>query len=240
MARRTDDGAKEPKAPKVKKQRWYHQVWQAYQMTRRADPAVTWWLLAAFLGIVAVALAIGAWWGHPVYTTLIGVPFGALAAMWILARRTEKAAYQQIHGQPGAALAALRTIRGGWQFTEEPVAFDGRNQDLVFRGVGRPGVVLVSEGAPHRAQRMLEAERKRTARVLPNVPIHLIQSGDEEDQVVLDKLASKVRKLKPTLTKAEVAEVTKRLNALGAARLPVPKGIDLTKARPDRKGLKGR
>ncbi|MGO2739556.1 MAG: DUF4191 domain-containing protein, partial [Cellulosimicrobium funkei] len=34
--------------------------------------------------------------------------------------------------------------------------------------------------------------------------------------------------------------VSKRLRALGVSRLPIPKGIDPTRARPDRKGLKGR
>ena len=38
----------------------------------------------------------------------------------------------------------------------------------------------------------------------------------------------------------EVGEVTKRLRALGGVRLPVPKGIDPYRVRPDRKGMKGR
>ena len=110
----------------------------------------------------------------------------------------------------------------------------------MFRGVGRAGVVLVSEGPPHRAKRLLDAERKRVARVLPNVPVTTIQVGDGEDQVALPKLPRAVQKLKPTLTKPETAEVSKRLRALGVSRLPIPKGIDPTRARPDRKGLKGR
>ncbi|CPU67517.1 Uncharacterised protein [Mycobacteroides abscessus] len=63
---------------------------------------------------------------------------------------------------------------------------------------------------------------------------------DGEDQVALPKLPRAVQKLKPTLTKPETAEVSKRLRALGVSRLPIPKGIDPTRARPDRKGLKGR
>jgi hypothetical protein len=49
-----------------------------------------------------------------------------------------------------------------------------------------------------------------------------------------------VQRLRATLTKTETAEVTKRLKALGGMRMPVPKGIDPMRARPDRKGLKGR
>jgi len=48
MARDTSASAE----PKVKKTRWYHQVWQAYQMTRKVDPAVTWIVLAVFVGFI--------------------------------------------------------------------------------------------------------------------------------------------------------------------------------------------
>jgi hypothetical protein len=226
--------------PKVKKTRWYHQVWQAYQMTRKSDPAVTWWLLAAFVGVLAVALVIGVLAGQVVYFIVVGVPFALLAAMFILARRAESAAYKQIEGQPGASLSALRTIRRGWEFPEEPVAIDPRTQDLVFRGVGRPGVVLVGEGPSNRVGKLLEGERKKIARILPNVPIHLIQAGNGDGQVPLRKLPRAVQKLKPTLSKLEAGEVTKRLRALGGARLPVPKGVDPYRARPDRKGMRGR
>ncbi|GMA89001.1 hypothetical protein GCM10025868_42510 [Angustibacter aerolatus] len=46
--------------------------------------------------------------------------------------------------------------------------------------------------------------------------------------------------MRPTLSKAEVVAVHKRLRALGAQRLPVPKGIDPMRARPDRRGMRGR
>ncbi|HRA50895.1 DUF4191 domain-containing protein [Actinotalea sp.] len=228
------------KPAKVKKVRWYHQLWQAYQMTRKVDPAVTWWLLGSFLGVLAIAVVIGLLVDQLVYLILLGLPFAALAAMYLLARRAETAAYRQIEGQPGASLSALRTIRRGWEFPEEPAAVDPRTQDLVFRGIGRAGIVLVGEGPSARIGRLLDTERKRTARVLPNVPITLLQAGSEEGQVPLRKLPRTVQKLKSTLTKQEVAEISKRLRALGGPRLPVPKGIDPMRARPDRKGMRGR
>ncbi len=227
-------------APTGKKTRWYHQVWQAYQMTRKNDPAVTWIVLAVFFGIIALGLVIGLLIGHWVYVLLLSIPFAALGAMFILARRAETAAYTQIEGQPGAAFAALGTIRRGWTFAQEPVAVDPRTQDMVFRGVGRPGVVLVGEGPASRIGKLLESERKRTARVISGAPITLIQVGDGEGQVALRKLPRAVQKLRPKLTKQEVAEVSKRLTALGGVRLPVPKGVDPMRARPDRKGMRGR
>ncbi len=228
------------KPAKVRKVRWYHQLWRAYQMTRKVDPSVTWWLLASFVGVLALALVIGLIAGQVVYLLVLGVPFALLAAMFLLARRAETAAYRQIEGQPGASLSALKTIRRGWEFPNEPAAFDARTQDLVFRGVGRAGIVLIGEGTSGRVDRLLEAERKKLNRILPNVPITLIQAGDGEGQVALRKLPRKVQRLRSKLTKQEVAEVSKRLRALGGPRLPVPKGIDPTKARPDRKGMRGR
>ncbi|GAA1867030.1 DUF4191 domain-containing protein [Myceligenerans crystallogenes] len=225
---------------KPKKQRWYHQVWAVFQMTRKQDPSAPWLMLGVFLAIVLVAVVIGLIWGQPIYMLIVGIPFGLLGAMFVLSRKAEKAAYTQIQGQPGAARAALGTVRGGWTFEDEPVAVDPRNQDFVFRGVGKAGVVLVSEGPAHRAQKLLDKEAKRTARVLPNVPVNTIQCGDGEGQVPLTKLARSVSKLKKQLTRNEVAVVSKRLKALGGARLPIPKGIDPTRMRPDRRAMRGR
>ncbi|MCG7286855.1 DUF4191 domain-containing protein [Cellulomonas sp. ACRRI] len=229
-----------PKPAKVKKTRWYHQVWQAYQMTRQQDPAVTWLILGVFVGIVALGQVLGlfflSWW----WWLLVSIPFGLLGAMFTLTRRAERAAYARIEGQPGAALSALGTIRRGWTFAQEPVAVAPRTQDLVYRGVGRPGIVLIGEGPANRIGKLLESERKRTARVLQGVPITLIEVGREEGQVPLPQLARKVQRLKPQLTKAEVGEVVKRLQALGAVKMPVPKGVDPMRVRPDRKGMRGR
>jgi hypothetical protein len=226
--------------PKPKKQRWYHQIWAAYQMTRRQDPSVTWILLGIFVGVVLLGAVIGLLTNALAYAIIVSVPFALLATMFMLTRRAERAAYTQIAGQPGAARAALGTVRGGWVFEDEPVAVNARTQDFVFRGVGRPGIVLVSEGPTHRVTRLLDDERRRVARVVPNVPITVIQMGDGEGQVPLTKVARSVTKLKPKLTRPEVTEVSKRLKALGGTRLPVPKGIDPFKARPDRKGMRGR
>lgn len=224
----------------AKKQGRLSQLKAVYAMTRRADPSVTWWMLLAFAGIVAVALAIGIATGHPVYATILGLPVALLAAMFILARKAERAAFSQIEGQPGAAGAALRVLRRGWTVEEQPVAVDPRTQDSVFRVVGRPGVVLVSDGPPHRVGKLLEAERRRVARVLPTVPVHLIQAGTGDGQVPLRKVPRAVTKLKPKLTKAEAAQVVKRLRSLGGMRPPIPQGIDPLRAKPDRRMMRGR
>jgi len=229
-----------PKAPKAKKTRWYRQLWAVFQMTRRHDPPAQWWMLGSFLAIVAVTVLVAAFTGLWFFTLFVGLPTALLVPLIILGRRAERAAYAQIDGQPGASVAALQTIRRGWTVEKEPVAVDPRTQDLVFRAVGKAGVVLVSEGPAARVGKLLESEKRRVARVLPNVPIHLIQYGNEEGQVPINRLVRTVQKLKGKLTAAETAEIAKRLKALGAIRLPVPKGIDPMRARPDRRGMRGR
>src|SRR5690625_518982 len=209
-------------------------------MTREAQPSITWWLVGSFVGIVALGLAIGFAGGHPVYVTRLSLPVALIVVMMLLSRPAERAAYSGIEGTPGAASSALGTIRRGWNIEEQPVAIEPRHQDVVFRAVGRPGVVLVSEGPAHRVKRMLESERRKVNRVAPNVTVHFIQVGRDEGQVPLPKLVKTIRRLRPTLTKAEVAAVSKRLRALQSSRPPIPKGIDPMRARPDRKGMRGR
>lgn len=236
----SDSPAPAGKKAKVRKRRWYHQLRDVYVMTRRYDPSITWWMLGVFVGAVAVFTVVGLLTGTLWYWLVLGIPTGFLLALIIMGRRAERAAYSQIEGQPGASIAALGTLKRGWTVEKEPAAVDARTQDMVFRVVGRPGVVLVSEGPANRVGKLVEGERKRVARILPNVPIHIVQLGRDEGQVPLPKLVGKVRKLKGKLTAAESAEVAKRLRALGAARPPVPKGIDPLRARPDRKGMRGR
>ena len=117
-----------------------------------------------------------------------------------------------------------------------------RNGDMVFRAVGRGGIVLIGEGPVPRVRKLLEAERRKVNRVAPNVQVHTFTVGDgaDEDQVPLRKVASRVQRLKPVLTKQEVDSVAKRLRALGGVRPPVPQGIDPMRARPDRRAMRGR
>lgn len=216
------------------------QMRQVFAMTRKADPSVVWWMLLVAAAVLLTALLIGLLTGHPIYATVLGLPMAVLGAMFVLARKAERAAYLQIEGEPGAAGAALRVLRRGWSVEEAPVALDPRTQDSVFRCIGRAGVVLVGDGPPHRIGRLLESERRKVARVVPSVPIHVVQAGSGEGQVPLRKVGKQVMKMKPKLTKAETAVVAKRLKALGGIRPPIPQGVDPMRARVDRKSMKGR
>jgi len=233
--------ARNDSAESPRKTRWYNQIWNAFQMTRAQDPSVTWWVLGAILGVLLLGALIGWLTGALALGLILAIPTALLAGLFLLTRKAEAAAYRQIEGQPGAARAAVSTIsRQGWQFENEPVAFNQRTGDLVFRGVGRGGVVLLSEGPPERVGRLLAEQEKRVRRLVPNVPITLIQMGDHPDQTALTKVSREVVRIKPVLTKQEVTAVSKRLQALGGQKLPLPKGVDPMRARPDRRGMRGR
>jgi hypothetical protein len=233
-------------APKPKRFAKLRQVGVAFGQARQLDPSVVWWMVGAFLLVVAVFVGLGLLLGHPVYLSVLGVPSGLLAALVVMARRTERAAYGQLEGQAGGSGAALGALRRGWFYEQQPVAAEAaRAGDLAgaamaFRAVGRPGVVLILEGPRGRADRLGEKERKRIARVLPNVPVTVLRVGTSDDDLPVRKLVRKLNRLRPVLSKAEASAVNKRLIALGGSRPPVPKGIDPMRARPDRRGMRGR
>lgn len=214
---------------------------QIFTVTRESDPLLPLWMLLAFAGTVLVAFLVGLALGHAVYLTVLGTPLGVLAATIVMSRRAERFAYARAAAQAGVTGQVMKNIRRGWFVEEEPVAIDPRTRDLVFRAVGRPGVALVTEGPVPRVNRLVDGERKRVTRVLgPNVPVLVLHVGDGEGQVPLRKLNTKLMRSKAVLTKTEAAQVAARLKALGGARPPIPKGIDPTRMRPDRKGVKGR
>lgn len=220
------------------------QIAQVFQETRKADASTIPYMLLGLLAPIAVAVPL-TWlaFDSPWYGLFIGLMIGILVAMFILARKAESAAYSRIAGQKGAALAAMGSIRRGWNVEQEPCALDARSQEMLFRASGRAGVALVSESSTGGAMRLLEKEGKRLERLLPNVPVHKIIVGDDKDkgEVPLPKLAAHMTRMKPVLTKEEAAAVAKRLQAMpNPIRQAIPKGIDPTRARPNRKAMRGR
>ncbi len=189
-----------------------------------------------FLGTaLLVAVPIGLWlnWFTAV---ILALPAGLLAGTFWFSRRAMRAAYSQIDGQPGAAAAVIQSLRGGnWLVT--PAVAVNKSQDIITRVVGKPGVILVSEGPSSRVVPMLATERKRTARWLPDVPIYEIQVGNDEGQVPLSKLQGALTKLPRNLRGGEITEMRRRLDALGnaASAMPIPKGPMPTSARQVRR-----
>ena len=229
------------------------QIRQAYGAIKSLDPNLGWWMLLRRRRrprrcIVTGGFLLGGWWRW--YSVLIAIPSALLAAVIVMNRRGNTAMYGALEGQVGAAGAALTGLgRRGWYAGQEPVAIDGargtKPSDLagaamVFRALGRPGVVLIGEGPEPRVTKLLKQEEKKVSRVAPGVPVHLWVAGDGEGQVPVKKLSGKLTRMRPVMTKAEASVVNKRLKSLGGMRPPLPKGIDPTRARVDRKAMRGK
>ena len=94
-----------------------------------------------------------------------------------------------------------------------------------------------------RATKLAEAERKKISRIAgTSVPVTVIRVGEGggQDEVSVRKVAGKLQRMKPVLTKEEVSAVNKRLKAMGGLRPPLPAGIDPNRIRMDRKSMRGR
>lgn len=220
--------------PAAEKKPRFAQVRQVFGLARQDDPYIGWKLGLCVVGVTVLGAIIGGLFGHPIYGGFVALPFGLLAAMFLLSRRAERAAYGAIDGRPGAGGAVLSSLRRGWSYEQEPVAVDGgrstnlEHAAMVYRAVGRPGVVLVGEGPTGRTNKLLAAERKKVARLVPNVPVttYRLGTGEGENVCSARELTGRMRKLKNHLTNQEVTAVSRRLNALGRMAPPVPKGID--------------
>jgi hypothetical protein len=215
------------------------QMWQVFQMTRRYDKSIIGLLLISLLLPTAAGVAAGVLLsGGNVFTLVIwiiaGVLLGALIGLIVLGRRAERAAYSQIEGQPGAVGAVIKSaLKRSWIAEEMPVAINPKTKDAIYRAVGRGGVALIAEGPIARTQRLVDDEKRKTAKILPNVPITVLTVGPDEESVKLYKLGWQLTKIKPALTKSEVRVVSNRLASLGT-NVPIPKGIDPYKVRPSR------
>ena len=195
---------------------------QAYSLTRKNDPRLPWVMLIVFVAVAAVVELIGILLGSPFIFLPLALITGGLAALIIFGRRAQGSAYRQVEGQPGAAAWVLEGMRGDWRVTS---GVAGTTQlDAVHRVLGRPGVILVAEGAPTRVRGLLAQEKKKVARVVGDTPIYDIVVGDDEGQVPLRKLSSHVMKLPRNLSAAEVNSLGRRMSAMGGARMPVPGG----------------
>lgn len=229
------------KDPSEKKEGRLKQIALVYQMTKKTDPRIGLILLGVFLVTALVAFGVfslvpGGW----VFDVITAVLFGVLAALIVFGRRAQKSQYAQIEGRTGAAAAVLSQLKRGWK-VDPGIAFN-RNQDLVHRVVGPPGIVLVGEGNPNRLKTLLANERRKHERVASETPIYEIVAGDGEGAVPVPKLMRHVSKLGRNIKPAEMTDVLQRLRALDANRsnMPIPKGPVPTSMKGARQNMRGR
>lgn len=217
-------GATKAKAPKPPRGERWKQIVQAYKLTYARDRQLPWWMLMAFAVTGAVMFLITTLVGLPLFVSIpLSVLFGVLGLMIIFGRRAQKAAFGQVEGQPGAGGWALQNMRGDWRVTQG-VQLNSQ-LDAVHRVLGKPGVVLVGEGQPHRLRPLMAQEKKRVARIAGDAPIYDVLIGEDEGQVSLRKLNNHLVKLPRNLSQQQVNALEKRLAALGGTKsAPLPKG----------------
>lgn len=237
--------AKAPKTPDPEKTSRRKQFVETYRMAKKTDPAIGRWIAGAF--VLGAVIGYVLFWLLPgegvlgLVLSIVGaLLFGSLAAMVVFGRRAQKAAYGQMEGQPGAAAAALRMLKRGWK-TDPVIAFT-KQQDVVHRVVGPPGIVLIGEGNPNRLRQLMAGERRKHERVVADAPIHEVVCGNGEGQVPLSKLVRHVSKLKRQVKPAEMTDILGRLRALDANRsnIPLPKGPVPTSMKGMRQNMRGR
>jgi hypothetical protein len=233
-----------PEAPPELKRR--QQFVQTYQMAKRSDPAIGRWVAgAALLGLVVgfavFYLIVGRSSTLGLVLSIVGgLMTGVLAGLVVFSRRAQRAVYGQMEGQAGAAAGALGLLKRGWH-VDNAIAFN-KQQDIVHRVVGPPGIVLVGEGSPGRLKALLTSERKRHERVAIDAPVHEIVVGGDEGQVPLAKLSRHIQKMKRQVQPAEITDILARLKAIDASRpaVPMPKGPVPTSMKGLRGQMRGR
>ena len=202
------------------------QLWQAFKIQRKEDKWLLPLMIGAFVLIVGASVTASVFFKGFAGLMLIplGVVLGGLVAFIIFGRRAQKSVYSKAEGQTGAAAWALDNLRGKWRVTPG-VAATG-HFDAVHRVIGRPGVIFVAEGSPHRIKPLLAQEKKRTARVVGDVPIYDVIVGNEEGQVPLARLERYLTRLPANITVKQMDSLESRLAALGTRSGPaqMPKG----------------
>jgi len=219
------------------------QMRQAYKITKQADPRIGWILLGTFVFSFLVGLALfyvlipPDWRILDVVTALM---VGVLGTLIVFGRRATRSQLKQMEGKPGAAAAVLSMLKRGWK-TDTAIAFN-RQQDVVHRLVGPPGIVLIGEGNPNRLKNLIASERAKHQRVVAEAPIHDVVIGYDEGQVPLTKLTRHVTKMKREVQPAQMTELLARLKAMDATRsnIPLPKGPVPTSMKGLRGNLRGR
>ena len=204
--------------PTPPKQRWYVQVKETYSFASKEISFLALRLIAVFALVFAVIFGIGIAIDQKLFLGFLGFTTSLLITVFYFGKIAENAAYSSISGQVGAAASVLNAIRGAW-FVTPAVGVD-KNQNMVHRVVGRPGIILVGEGS--RPGVLLAEQRKAHARFAQGVPIHELIVG--EGDLTISNLQKTVKKISKSLRPAEVTEVRKRLEALPKTALPIPKG----------------
>jgi len=180
-----------------------------------------WWTLLAFIAPVGVGVVSASCWAALALDRHRS-PFRHRARAQRLGRRAQRSAFTEMEGQPGAGASVIQRMRGDFRITT-PVQVN-RSQDLVSRVVCRAGVILVAEGRGRGPRDLLGAEFAGSRRSSATRRCTTSSSANGEGEVPLAKLQSTIMRKRRVLRRNEVDDLYRRLAALGAMNLPIPKG----------------
>ncbi|MBO3662497.1 DUF4191 family protein [Microbacterium stercoris] len=233
MAARTPQAEKRPG--------FFSQIRSLFTFTREVYPWVGWVLVGVALLGIGIGVALG-FLLQPdvlgiVLWSIAGLLIGALGAMMTLTRFSTGAMYKKLDGMPGASGHVLSTMLGrNWRASEMPVGVNPKTQEAVYRAVGRGGIVVVGEGARGRLTKLMRDEKMKTSRVAAGVPVTELYVGHGEGEVPISELVRTIKKLPKAIDRATMGAVIQRIESMSQslASLPIPKGIDPTKARAPR------
>ncbi|WP_459587388.1 DUF4191 domain-containing protein [Corynebacterium camporealensis] len=210
------------------------QMWQAFQMQRKQDKALIPLMLLAFLGIGLLFFLIGLLFNGQWFMLILGLGIGAVVAMFIFTRRLERDMYKQVEDQPGAGGWALEqqlrnTMGVVWKVKTAVAAT--RQQDIVHRVIGNPGVVLVTEGNHKRVQPTVNQMKKRIDKLAAGVPIYEVHVGKGEGEVPVGKLRNHIMRMPRNFNKNETYANIRKIEAMdsmpgsmpGMPKGPMPK-----------------
>lgn len=219
---------------------WPRQMVQVFKRTKEYDPQLVYWMAGAFvlalLVMVVLGIVLNAW----LIYSLLGIFLGITAALWVLLLRAKSANYRRYHGEKGAAEVALSELDKKKWVTEMAISMD-KSMNLVHRTVGPAGIVLIGEGESAKGKQLLATEQRRHEQVAYGTPVTAIMMGDGTDQVPLEQLAKRIKKLPKTMQSYQLTEVKQRLKALDAVRpkAPIPRG-PLPNMKGVNKAMRGR
>ncbi|MEN9740982.1 MAG: hypothetical protein RLZ72_1248 [Actinomycetota bacterium] len=199
----------------------------------RRVPLAWLWLALSLIAPIGggVYFAVGA--DNPVSAVIwviVGILAGILVFLIVLGQVTQKLMYSNLEGQIGAVSSLIKNqLRRTWRGSEIPVRMN-KSSDTVYRLVGRPGVVLISEGQRSRVAPLVEEARKEVHRIVPAIPIHTLHVG--ADGLALKDMFKTMYKLRGAIKTTEVLVVANRLASVAKTPMSqMPKGIDPTKMR---------
>ena len=199
------------------------QLWQAFNLQRKEDKLLLPLMIGALVLSIVVFFLVGLIFDLQWFLLILGILVGILLAFIIFGRRVQKTVYGKAEGQAGAAAWVLDNLKGAWRVS--PAIAATTHLDTLHRVIGRPGVILVAEGAAHRVKPLLAQEKKKTARLVGDTPIYDVIVGNEEGQVPLKDLQKYLVKLPNNIDTKRMDNIESRLAALTARGGPaLPKG----------------